>query len=210
MKIIVFGASRGVGRLLTEKALEEGHQVTAFARNPASLNLTHPSLDIVGGDVTDAGCVAQSLAGHEVAFLTVGADRQPNATTLFSTAARNITRAMDTQGVRRLVFLANFGLLTENGSGLRTAGLVWMAKMFMRGMLADQRRAFDAIQQSDGEWIVVRPMPFTNGPRTGIYRIALEGLPAGGTHISRADVADFMLKQVSSAQYVQKTPGLAY
>ena len=210
MKLIVFGASRGVGRLLTEQALEQGHQVTAFARNPASLNLQHASLNVFAGDVTDPVGVERSLIGQEMVFLTVGADKNRGATTLFSVAARNITQAMNAQGVRRLVFLANYALFSEKVSGFRTAGLVWAAKLFMRGILQDQRRAVDEIQKYDREWIVVRPMPFTNGPRTGHYRVALEGLPEGGTNISRADVADFMLKQVSDNEYVHKLPGLAY
>ncbi len=150
MKLVVFGASRGVGRLLTEQALEQGHQVTAFARNPASLNLQHASLNVVAGDVTDPVRVEQSLIGQEMVFLMVGADKNRGATTLFSVAARNITDGMNAQGVRRLVFLANYSLFSEKVSGFRTAGLVWMAKLFMGGILQDQRRAVDEIQNTIG------------------------------------------------------------
>jgi hypothetical protein len=58
--------------------------------------------------------------------------------------------------------------------------------------------------------MAVRPLVLTDGPWTGHYRIALEGLPVGGTHIARADVADFMLRQVSSDRYVHKIPAIAY
>jgi hypothetical protein len=53
-------------------------------------------------------------------------------------------------------------------------------------------------------------MGLTDGPRTGRYRVVVEGLPQGGTRISRADVADFMLKHISSDEYVHKVPAIAY
>ncbi len=227
MKLIIFGASRGTGRSLAELALAQGHQVTAVARNPSGLNLNHALLNVLAGDVTNTAFVEQSLKGHEMVFCTVGsgprsgAQRQAyiarglltgtrGATTLFSFAAHNITKAMNNQGVYRLMFLSNFGVLGETASNLRTAGLVSMIKFTLHGGLQDHWRALDEIQKYDGEWMAVRPMALTDGERTGHYRIALEGLPEGGTHISRADVADFMLKQVSSNEYVHKIPAIAY
>ena len=139
VKLIVFGASRGVGRSLTELALADGHRVTAVVRNPSTVELNHESLEVVAADVTDADSVRRCLPGHEVAFCTVGADER-GATTLYSTAARNIASAMDDQGVRRLVFLSNFGVLGEKGSGARTAAVVFIAKLMLRPTLEDHRR----------------------------------------------------------------------
>ena len=208
MKLIVFGASRGVGRSLTELALADGHHVTAVVRNPSMVELNE-SLEVVAGDVTDADSVRRSLPGHEVAFCTVGADKR-GVTTLYSTAARNIASAMDDQGVRRLVFLSNFGVLGEKGSGARTAVVTFMAKLTLRPVLEDHRRALDELRTHDFEWIAVRPMMLTDGARTGEYRVAVDGLPKGGARISRADVADFMLKQVTSSEYVHRVPAIAY
>ena len=209
MRLIVFGASRGVGRSLTELALAQGHQVTAVVRSPSSLDLDDPSLDVVAGDVTNAAIVERSIGGHQMVFCTLGADNR-GATTLYSVAARNITEAMDAQGVGRLMFLSNFGVLGEKASDFRTASLVFVAKKLLRDTLRDHRRALDEIRKYDWEWMAVRPMRLTDGEQTGRYRIALEGLPRGGTHIARADVADFMLKQVSSDEYVHKIPAIAY
>lgn len=209
MRLIVFGASRGVGRSLTEIALADGHRVTAVVRNPSTLGLNHESLDVVAGDVTDADGVRRCLGGQEMAFCTVGADKR-GTTTLYSTAARNIASAMDDQGVRRLMFLSNFGVLGEKGSGARTAAVVFIAKRLLSPALEDHRRALDELQKRDCEWIAVRPMALTDGPRTGHYRVDPDGLPRGGARISRADVADFMLKQVASNEYVHRIPAIAY
>lgn len=209
MKLIIFGASRGVGRSLTELALAQNYQVTAFVRNASSLPLNNPLLNVVSGDVTNAANVAQALKEHEMVFCTLGADKR-GATTLYSVAARNITQAMDKQGVRRLMVLSNFGVLGETASNFRTALTVSMAKVFLRAALDDHRRALDEIRKYSWEWMAVRPLGLTDGERTGQYRITLNGLPEGGTRISRADVADFMLKQAKSDEYVHKIPAIAY
>jgi putative NADH-flavin reductase len=201
MNLVVFGASRGVGRSLTELALDADHHLTAVVRNPSALELNHDALDVVAGDVTDAGSVRQFLRGHDVAFCTVGAD-QRGATTLYSTAARNLCSAIVEQGSGRLIFLSNFGVLGEKGLGARTAAVAFMAKRLIRPTLDDHRRALDHLREHDWDWIAVRPMQLTDGPRTGQYRVDPEGLPKGGVRISRADVADFMLKQVASNEYV--------
>lgn len=146
MRLIVFGASRGVGRSLTEIALADGHRVTAVVRNPSNLGLHHESLEVVAGDVTSADGVRRCLGGHEMAFCTVGADER-GATTLYSTAARNIAGAMDDLGARRLMFLSNFGVLGEKGSGARTAAVVFVAKLLLRPTLEDHRRAPDGAYQ---------------------------------------------------------------
>jgi putative NADH-flavin reductase len=201
MKLIIFGASRGVGRSLTELALAQHHQVTAFVRNASSLDLNNSLLNVFLGDVTNTALVEQAIKGHEMVFCTLGQDHR-GATTLYSGAAHNITQAMNHQGLRRLMFLSNFGVRGETASNYRTAITVSLAKLFLRDTLDDHRRALGEIQKQSWEWMVIRPMILTDGERTGQYRVALEGLPEGGTRISRADVADFMLKQVSSDTYI--------
>jgi putative NADH-flavin reductase len=209
MRLIIFGASRGVGRALTELALDQGYQVTAFVRNASRLSLKHSYLNVVPGDVTNAADVEQAIQGHEMVFCTLGQD-QRGATTLYSMAAQHITEAMNHRGIRRLMFLSNFGVLNETSSNFRTASTVVLAKLFLRGTLQDHQQALAAIQKYSWDWIAVRPMALTHGERTGKYRIELQGLPEGGTHIARADVADFMLKQVNSNEYVHQIPAIAY
>jgi putative NADH-flavin reductase len=208
-KVIVFGASRGVGRAFTELALAQGHRVTAVVRDPATLAPNHECLEVAAGDVSDRRSVRRHLDGHDMAFCTVGADTR-GATTLYSDAAGNIADAMGVEGVRRLMFLSNFGVLGEKGRGIRTAAMVSLTKRLLRPTLEDHRRALDELTKHDLRWIAVRPMALTDGARTGEYRIVEDGLPKGGTRISRADVADFMLKQLDSDAYVHRVPAIAY
>ncbi|HEY9846677.1 MAG TPA: NAD(P)-binding oxidoreductase, partial [Candidatus Caenarcaniphilales bacterium] len=124
--------------------------------------------------------------------------------------AHNILQGMQAHQVRRLIFLSNFGVLNETAQDVRGAALLFFAKLFIRHTLADHRRALEEIQGQAVEWIVVRPLPLTDSPWTGHYRIAVDGLPVKGTHIARADVADFMLRQVMNDDYLYKVPAIAY
>jgi putative NADH-flavin reductase len=161
-------------------------------------------------DVLDPAAVSQAIAGQDVVLCAVGADARRSPTTLYSTAARNILQAMQEHHVRRLIFLSNFGVLDETAQDMRGAALLFLAKRFLRHALADHRRALAEIQRHTVEWIVVRPLPLTDGPWTGSYRVAVDGLPRKGSHIARADVADFMARQVTSDAYLSKAPAVAY
>lgn len=209
MKIVVFGASRGVGRSLIEQGLSSGYEVTAAVRTAAAVPLKHPRLRVLTCDVLDPDAVEGATAGQDVAFATLGtATKGP--TNLYSTGAANIARAMRIHHVRRLVFLSNFGVLGERAEDLRGATLLFLARRMIRHTLADHRRALELIGQAP-EWIAVRPMPLTHGPATGRYRVAVEGIPIRGVKIARADVAHFMLNHAAAGDaYVNKAPALAY
>jgi hypothetical protein len=106
-------------------------------------------------------------------------------------------------------------LLSRHCSGvatepLRGAALLFLAKRMIRHTLADHRRALQEIQDHVSEWIAVRPLPLTNGPWTGKYRTAVDGIPAKSSHIARADVADFMMRQATDNSYLNKAPAIAY
>lgn len=210
MNIVIFGASRGVGRCLVDSALAHGHHVTAAVRNPAAVQATHERLRVLPGDVLNPRLVQQAIVGQEVVFCTLGAASRTGPTTLYSAGARNVVQAMEAQQVRRLIFLSNFGVLDETAQDVRGAALLWMAKLFLRHTLADHRRALEEVQGRSVEWVAVRPLTLTNGRGTGRYRIAVDGLPAKGMRIARADVADFMIRQVASNEYLYKVPALAY
>lgn len=209
MKVLVIGASRGVGRRLLERALAQDHQVTAAVRNPAAVDIHHTQLRVVPCDVLDTRAVTHALAGHDVVFCTIG-DNARGPTTLYSTGARNILQGMKVQQVRRFVFLSNFGVLGETAQDLRGAALLFLAKRLIRHTLADHRRALQEIQDHAPEWIAVRPLPLTNGPWTGQYRTAVDGIPAKSSHIARADVADFMMRQATDNSFLNKAPAIAY
>lgn len=209
MKLAILGASRGVGWHAVEQALGLRHDVTAFARDISTLQHFGERVTTVAGDVTSPSDVERGLAGQDAVLCTLGADDR-RATTLYSTAARNLADAMPKAGVGRLIFLSNFGVLDEASWHPATGLLAMIVRRAIPGTLADHRRALDHLRASSLRWTAVRPMRLTDGALTGRYRTASDGLPFGGTKIARADVADFMLKQLGDESSVGRAPAIAY
>lgn len=209
VKVVVFGATGGVGRRLVELALAKGYWVTAAVRDPAKVTIEHQKLRVVACDVLDPMTIATAMTGQDAVLCAIGS-RNRGPTMLYSSGARNIAQQMRASGVRRIIFLSNFGVLEETARGRRQTTLLFLARRFLGHTLADHRKAIDEIRRHAPEWIISRPLPMKDGPPTGAYRVAVEDLPPKGVHISRADVADFMLRQVASDDYLCKIPSIAY
>jgi putative NADH-flavin reductase len=209
MKILVFGASGGTGLELVKQGLGAGHEVTAFVRNPDSMQgIQHESLSVVAGDVLDAADVGKAVAGHGAVLFAVGAGREPS--NVREKGALNVIGAMQAAGVKRLVCLSSMGV------GDSQANLPWFTKrvivgIYLRHAFADHERQEAAVKESGLDWTLVRPPHLKDGPRTGVYQ---HGFPVNYRDIkgwiSRSDLAEFMLKQISDDRYVKALPGLSY
>lgn len=206
MKIAIFGATGSVGREAVKQAIEDGHAVTAFVRDPAKLGIEDANLRVVEGDVMNAP-VEQAVRGQDAVLCILGAGRKGNVR---SEGTRNIITAMEKTGVRRLICQSSLGVGDSSGN----LNFFWkyiMFGMLLREAYADHVRQEEFVKQSGLDWTIVRPAAFTNGPRTGKYRHGFSGVALGLTlKISRADVADFLLKQLSDDTYLRKAPGLSY
>jgi putative NADH-flavin reductase len=207
MKLVIFGATGSVGRQLVEQALAQGHGVTALVRNPAKLDLKHPNLKVVQGDVMDLASVEKVVQGQEAVLCALGAGRKG---TIRSEGTRHIVRAMEKAGLRRFICQTTLGVGDSEGN----LNFFWKYIMFgliLREAFADHVYQENYIKQSRLDWTIVRPAAFTNGEHTGVYRHGFTGAAKALTlKISRADVADFMLKQLTDNTYLHKTPGLSY
>jgi len=207
MKLAVFGATGTVGRHLVEQALAHGHEVTAFARRPAALKLEHAALTRRAGDVLDRDAVADAVAGHDAVLVALGAGRKG---TVRAVGTRHVIEAMSRHGVRRLICETTLGA----GDSRAMLNFFWKRIMFgllLRPAYADHQAQEAAIQASGLDWTIVRPAAFTDGPATGRYRHGFTATAKDLTlKISRADVADFMLRQLTDDSYLRRAPGLSY
>ena len=207
MKLLIFGSTGSIGRELVKQTLEQGHTVTAFARDPSKLGIQHTNLQVVQGDAMDLASVEKAVQDQEVVLCSLGGGRKG---TIRSEGTRNIIRAMEKAGVRHLICQTTLGVGDSQGN----LNFFWKYIMFgllLRPMYADHVSQEDYVRQSRLDWTIVRPGAFTDGERTGKYR---HGFPSTDKttklKISRADVADFMLKQLADDTYLHKTPGLSY
>ncbi len=209
MKLIIFGSTGSIGRELVRQALEQGHTVAAFARDPSKLDIQHTNLQVVQGDAMDLASVEKAVQDHEVVLCSLGAGRSRKGT-IRSEGTRNLIRAMEKAGVRRLICQTTLGVGDSQGN----LNFFWKYIMFgflLREMFADHVLQENYVKQSHLDWIIVRPGAFTDGERTGQYRHGFPGTDkTTRLKVSRADVADFMLKQLTDDTYLHKTPGLSY
>jgi putative NADH-flavin reductase len=209
MKLLIFGSTGSIGRQLVEQALAQGHTITAFARNPARLNLKHVQLKVVQGDVLDYASIERAMPGHDAVLSALGTPALTK-NTVRSEGTRNIIRAMEKTGVRRLICLSSIGIGDSRGM-LPFHYKYILVPFLLRQGFAEHELEEEWVKQSQTDWTIVRPGAFTNGGRTGAYRHSLIGNgQAVKAKISRADVADFMLKQLDDHTYLHQTPWVSY
>ncbi|MNZ51464.1 hypothetical protein D3C78_692790 [compost metagenome] len=206
MRIIVFGASGGVGKELVQQALAAGHEVTAFVRDSNRLPFQHAKLNIVQGDGLDRDAVIHAIKGHDAVACCVGGSGL-GRTSLMSEIAKHLAEGMTKHELNRIVYVASAGIHKELKGII--GGLIGFA---LRHVLADHRKAYELLRDRDNQlsWTVARPMQLTYGPRTEVYRETLNGQAPQGQKISRADVAHFLLKALSNEMYTNQSVGLAY
>ena len=202
MRVLVLGATGGIGKFLLEFATARGHEVTAFVRSPQKIALKSERLRAVPGDLLHAEQLAQVLLGQDVVLSAFGPATLRRVTTRGEFGAALAT-AMERSGVRRAVVVSS-GLLFEEQNAV---GKLLRGTLF-RNLLPDMT-AMEATLEKDGlEWTIVRPPRLTNGPLTKSYSAADGRLPKGMT-VSRACVADFMIKEAERPAHVRQIVGLS-
>ena len=207
--LLVVGASRGIGSETVKRALAAGHGVRALARSTGASPLEQPGLEKIAGDARDPATVARALAGVEAVIETLGESPSlksvVSGTTLFSSATRILIDAMRATSVRRLVAVTGLGAGDSRGR----AGILYDALVFpllLKRIYDDKDVQEQMIKASGLDWTIVRPGLLTSGPATGRARAlsAPEDWRAGS--VSRADVADFLVRETFQRRFLGKTP----
>ena len=208
MRLIIFGSTGSIGRQLVSQALHQGHTVTAFARDPEKIkDLQHKNLRLNQGEVLDFGSVQMAMKEHEAVLCALGAGRKGKVR---AEGTRNIVVAMENAGIKRMICQTTLGAGDSTGN----LNFFWKYVMFgwfLKEAFLDHELQEKYILASNLDWTIVRPAAFTNGNATGHYKHGFDSNHTSLTlKISRADVALFMLRQLSTDEYLRKAPGLSY
>ncbi|HEY9375705.1 MAG TPA: NAD(P)H-binding protein [Jiangellaceae bacterium] len=210
MNVLVFGAGGATGRELVSQALQRGHRVTAFVRSSPMPATDAHGLTTVRGDVRDPDAVAAAVAGHDAVLCALGAATPLRRDPVIVGGLQSIVTATERHGVRRFVYLSFLGV-HEGREQLSVLGRWVVAPLIMRNVVADHEAKERIIRATSLDWVIVRPPRLTNGPRRGTYRSGVDiRATAVIPRISRADIADFMLRQLEEDQYVRQTPAVMY
>ncbi len=203
MKVLVLGATGATGQQIVTQALEQAHEVTAFVRNPDRLTISKDRLRVITGSVTEAsGALAEAVRGQDAVISALGVGNSLKSFNLISRSMPTIVAAMESQGVRRLIFVSAFGV----GDTRRDVPLLprVLQRLLLADVFADKMAGEEYLRRSGVDWTLIYPVILTNGPRTSKYwvgeRLDLHGVPK----ISRADVAEFALLQLKKTTYLRK------
>jgi putative NADH-flavin reductase len=205
VKLLVVGATGGTGKELVAQALARGHDMTVLIRDPRRLEHADPRLRVVVGSPTEGGnAVARAMRGQDVVISALGRGTSFRSDHLMARSMDTLVPAMESQGVRRLIVVSACGV----GESGRDAPLLprLLYRFLLKDIFADKQAGEDRVRRSALDWTFVYPVGLTSGPRTGRYRVG-ERLELRGIMpmIARANVADFILTQLDSPTYRQKT-----
>jgi putative NADH-flavin reductase len=221
MKLTIFAATGGIGRQLLEQALAAGHDVTAVVRNPKKLSR---KVHTITGDLAaaDPAVLEPAVAGADAVLSGLG-PRSNSEAGIASQGTRAIVRAMQATDVRRLVVVSAAPIGTvpspdrpkppkhDPGDGFFMRNLLSpLTKAALRKRYADLALMEDVVRESGLDWTIVRPAQLTDKPLTGTYRTAYGRNLRRGLRISRADVAQLMLRVLEQPETVYQTIGIAY
>ena len=207
MKIAIIGATRGIGLAVAAAALDDGHEVTVLVRTPHRMPISHPHLHVIVGDALDAKAIAKVVEGQDVVCDCLGTTQVTQRITLFSRCAHYLSKALKPEQL--LIAVTGIGAGDSRGHGGFLYDRLFMP-IVLRRMYADKDRQERIVKRDVARWIIVRPGFLNNGPHTGRYRALTDLRGVRGGKISRADVADFMLSQAKSPEFIGQTPLLIY
>ena len=210
LRLLIIGATGGTGRQLVEQALAQGHEVTALVRDPARLPVADQKLRVLKGDVLDCATLEPAMHGQDAVLCALGHKRFLGPSTILSQGTANILRAMENAGVARFICETSLAIGNTAGRGGLVATFI-VYPLILPFYMWDKLRQEKLIEESDLDWVIVRPAALTNGAARGRFRhgpnVGSYVLPV---RISRADVAAFMLRQLTDDAYLGSATGLCY
>jgi putative NADH-flavin reductase len=208
LNLTIFGATGKTGKHLLAQALAAGHHVTALVRDSSKLRMSHDRLRIVQGDAQNAVVVNEAVTGAE-AVLSVLGPTSNEPILAVSKGTDTILAAMKSHNVRRLIISSGAGVREPNDSpGLFDTLIGALVKTVSRNVYEDMAGTVATVRASDLDWTIVRVPMLTDSPGTGNIKVGYVGKGIG-VHVSRTDLAGFMLKQLQDTTYIQKAPAIS-
>jgi len=203
--VAIFGATGRTGQQLVQQALDSGYCVRALARDPGKLAMQDERLLVIKGSLSDKERVAQVIGGAD-AVLSVLGPTSNEPTFEISQGTAGIISAMKKHGVKRLIISAGAGVGDPGDSPKLFNKLINVAlKATARNVYEDMLKTVELVRGSGLEWTVVRVPRLTDTPKTGQVRVGMVG-KGTGANLSRADMAEFMLKQVNDFRHLRQAP----
>jgi putative NADH-flavin reductase len=209
-RVLIIGASRGIGLEACRQALDAGHSVRAMARSADEIRISSPRLERIRGDALNSADVQSAVEGVDAVIQSLGVNVSAliGPVSLFSEATRALIAAMTSADAKRLICVTGFGA-GESRARMGLMQLIPFELIFGR-VYDDKTLQERLIKRSALDWTIARPGVLTRGPRTGRYKILVAPSEWRNGTISRADVAEFLVRQIEDRSCLCKAPVLVY
>ncbi|WP_428664298.1 NAD(P)-dependent oxidoreductase [Runella sp.] len=209
-KIIVFGATGGTGKSVVEQALEAGYEVTVVVRNPEAFTLKHPQLKILKGDVFKTITFEIAIAGQDAVVSCLGIQKR-ETTTVYSEGVGNIIKVMQREKVKRIICLSAGAVVVPSKASFI---MKFMTKNFLQRLFghlySDMLEMEKILSKTDLNWTVIRPPWLRDSKHTGNYRISINEPLDNPSKLSRADLADYIIKHLTDEKTFKSMVEISY
>lgn len=203
MKISVLGATGATGVEVVKQLLEQGHDVIAYVRNPDKITLSNDKLTVVKGDIFDRPIMRETIKGSDAVISCLGSSTTAKSEELKLMAASVVKVLQDSQ-VPKVVYMSTAGIEDEFKGVTK-----WFISMILGNVIADHKAAAKLYRKSGITYTIARPMQLKDGKPSFKYHMSEEGLPKSKRAISRANVADFLVKAATSSSFDNKSIALS-
>lgn len=207
MKVIIFGATGGIGKWALKYALEKGNEVTAFVRSPQKVKIEHPKLTLFKGDVTNREDYMNALKGQDAVIWCIGMPIQGVKDFTTVEAHKYLIEAMQANGVKRVIDWATPSLRFPERDKLAVATIVpLLAGLTFLRTGHNEFVAYHKMYVDAGlDWTIVRFCGPTDKPFNPDYKIGF-GEKHLGMMIPRENIGAFMVEQLESNEYLHSMP----
>jgi len=215
MNIFLLGATGSTGSEILKRLIKDNHTVKVLVRNTHKLNIStleakENQLEVIQGSVFEPEKLRENFKGCDMVISALGTGTNNNYTEIYSQGGRNILSAMRALNLKKLITITA-GLIDMSDPSTDNFFLNRIIRPNFNKVYYDQTRWETILDEtSDIDWICVRPTYLTNTAFRGKYRVQVRHCPKGGRKISHADLADFIVKQIDSDEYLHKKPVIAY
>lgn len=212
MKVVIFGASGGVGFNAVKQGLERGYFVTAAVRIPENFNLKHPNLIVKKCDVYNLESVTEAIKGNDVVFSALGSKTPKKFDPVTSKGITNIIIAMKKSNLKHIIAISGIGMgdPKEYSWFVRNIVVELIYKKTARFQYEDMIKMEKILEESNLDWVILRPTAYTNGKRRGKYHLSTDSKYGTRWYISRADVADCILNLAEGKNYIRQHLQVGY
>lgn len=206
MKVIIFGATGGIGKWAVKHALERGHEVTVYVRNSKKVT-PQDHLTIIEGQISDRSAMDAALAGQDAVIWCVGIPLKRKYEGMDSLEGHKVLlAAMKKNGVKRLIDWGTPSVpFAKDKKSFITVVPGILAGIGLTQAKKEMCAIGDLVSDSDLDWTIVRFMAPKDTPYTGKVKVGFGDVKMS-FNISREDIGAFMAKQLDSKEYIRSMP----